>query len=312
MRVRSYRVVRYTLLAALLCWSAPALRGEVSVVHRNASSDVASLIVSPSTINEDADPIPALDIGWQLYRSVPSNTVLNSTGDIRDDGPPDLSYRHSTRRPLVVWAYDRGAEHDIAFSEWIDSGWSTEHFLTSAVEDELDPRLFVGDADEVFVVWWVSGPDPRVMLTSRATDLTGWRPPTRVSPPGEFVSRPTVAVFQGVVRVAYVRRAAVDPTSSRELVVRRLETDDTWVEEHVIGVPRTDRLDPVLHVGFGRMWMDWKHSTTQFGSSRFVNANWTAPMLYDWSDPSWVGAEGTRRFIRRSLLSAADVVDVGP
>ena len=312
MRPGPRRIVCHVLLAGLLCGVAPVLRAEVSVVRWKSTRYTGSLIVSLATIVEDADPIPRTDIRWQPYRSVSSTEILNATGDVRTDGSPDVVYHQSTNRPFVVWVYDNGPDHDIAFSHWTDNGWTPVEFLTFEAQDELDPRLFVGSNGETYVVWRVDGPDPRVMLTSRTTNLTEWEIPVRVSPPGEIVGRPTVTVRQGVVRVAYERQPGNEPTVSRELVVRRFDTDRGFIEEHVVSVPRADRLDPMLHVESGRLWMDWKHSDTRFGSTELVNTSWTAPALYGWSDPSWVGAESMRKFIRRNLLVAADVVDVGP
>ena len=143
--------------------------------------------------------------------------------------------------------------------------------------------------------------------TTRETILSA-----RVSPPGEVVRRPTVTVHHGVVRGAYERLPGTEPTGSRELVVRRFDTDRGYIEEHVVSVARGDRLDPMLHVEAGRLWMDWKNSDTRFGSAELVNSSWTAPTLYGWSDPSWVGVESMRKFIRRNLLVAPDFVDAGP
>lgn len=312
MRPRARRIVHCILLAGLLCWLVPVLRAEVSVVRWKSKRDVGSLIVSLAAIGEDADPIPRRDIRWQPYRTISSTEILNSTGDVREDGSPDVFYHQTDNRPYVVWAYDNGPDHDIAFAQWTDTGWSAEQFLTSDTDDELDPRVFIGSDDETYVVWWVDGPDPRVMLTSRTTNLTAWEIPVRVSPPGEIAQRPTVAVHQGVLRVAYQRHAGIEPTSARELVVRRFDADRGFLEEHVVSVPRGDRLDPMLHVESGRLWMDWKHTDTRFGSAELVNANWTAPTQYGWSDPSWVGVESMRKIVRRNLLVAADAVDVGP
>jgi hypothetical protein len=312
MRARPCRVVRLTLLAALLCWVAPALRAEVSVVHRDANNRVGTVILSFSTINEDADPIPQVDVRWHLYRTVSVDAALNVTGDEREDGPPEVAFRRSSSWPVVAWAYSNGRDADIAFAEWTGDGWSSVEFLTSHTDDERDPRLFVGSNDEIFIVWSVDGADPRVMMTSRSAGEAAWAIPVRVSPPGELVRRPTVTVFQGVVRVAYERQPNVGPTTSHELVVRRLEADALFAEELVINVPRTDRSDPVLHSQSGRLWLDWKHSSTQFGSAQYVNASWGAPEFYEWTDPSWVGVESVRLFIRRSLLASPDLADLGP
>lgn len=312
MRPRPRRIVCCLLLAGLLWGVAPVSLAEVSVVRWKSTRYTGSLIASLAAIGEDADPIPRTDIRWQPVRSISSSEILNSTGDVRTDGSPDVVYHESTYRPFVVWAYDNGPDHDIAFSHWTDNGWTNEQFLTFDAEDELDPRLFVGLDEETYVVWWVDGSDPRVMLTSRTTNLAAWEVPTRVSPPGETVRRPTVSVFQGVIRVAYERLPDAAPTGSRELVVRRFDPDRGFIEEHVVSVPRADRLDPVLHVQSGRLWMDWKNSDTRFGSAELVNSSWTAPTLYGWSDPSWVGVESMRKFIRRNLLVASDVIDVGP
>jgi hypothetical protein len=312
MRARPCRIVRLTLLAALLCWVAPSLRAEVSVVHRDANTRVGTVILSLSTINEDADPIPQVDIRWQLYRSVSVDAALNVTGDDREDGPPEVAFRRSSGWPVVAWAYSNGRDNDIVFSEWTGDGWSSLDFLTSHANDERDPRLFVGPNDEIFIVWSVGGADPRIMMTVRSAGESAWEIPVRVTPPGEVVRRPTVAVFQGTVRVAYEREPNVGATSSHELVVRRLETDGLSVEELVIDVPRAERSDPVLHAQTGRLWIDWKHSSTQFGSAVFVNASWGAPVFYEWTDPSWVGVESMRLFIRRSLFASPDLADLGP
>jgi hypothetical protein len=242
---------------------------------------------------------------------VASNTALNTTGDVRNDGSPDTAYHPTTHRPYVVWAYDNGPDRDIAFSRWADDGWTAEEFLTAGTEDELDPRVFVGPGGDVHVVWWVDGPTPYVLMTSRATHLDGWSTPVRVSPSGEMARRPTVAVHQGVVRVAYERETSNEPTVSRELVVRRLDADRGFVDEHALAVPTLNRLDPVLHVESGRLWMDWKHSDSRFGSTERITAGWTAPALHTWSDPSWVGIESARRSIRRNLLAGPGLSDVG-
>ena len=312
MRLRRHRIVRCALFAGLLCWFAPAWHAEVSVVVRNTDTDVGSLIVSPAAISEDADPIPQVSIRWQQYRSVPSTIVLNLTGDVREDGSPNVVYRRTTNQPLAAWAYQNGSDHDIAFSEWDGYGWSDAEFVTFDAEDELDPRLFPGSDGDLHLVWWVDGTDPRVMLTSRSMDDSAWGIPVRVSPPGEIACRPTVAVHQGAVWVAYERERSIEPVGMRDLVVRRLEPGGSFVEEHMIDVPRTERSDPVLHARAGRFWIDWKHSSTQFGSAAYLGPGWDAPTFHGWSDPSWVGVEGMRLFIRRVVFATTDVADLGP
>ena len=89
-------------------------------------------------------------------------------------------------------------------------------------------------------------------------------------------------------------------------------TDSSLLTSLIVNVPSTERSDPVLHVQSGQLWMDWKHSNTQFGSAEYVNASWGSPVLYDWSDPSWVGVESMRLFIRGRLVAVPHLVDLEP
>ena len=89
-------------------------------------------------ITDSPDPI---GLAWQLFRPA-APRVLNAEGYERGDGPRDLTSLPDGR-PVAVWAYNTGADHDVALSAWTGSSWGQTEFVTVGLEDDLDPRLFV-------------------------------------------------------------------------------------------------------------------------------------------------------------------------
>lgn len=270
------------LLGLLLGSSAPA---EVSVGEQ-------TLIMGH--IIEDPEPIGV----WQTYRPwVPSAQLLNPSGHARGDGRPDIVEDPDPFGVFAVWAYNQGTHHDIAFSEWDGSAWTATAFIASTGDDELDPRIFVADDDTVYVTWWKAGPSPGVWLSSRAPGSTSWSP-------AEYVAvgrRPSVAVDGSTVRVLYERDSQV--AGMQQDIVHAEKPFSMWIETVVDSTARTERLDPVIHVESGRVWVDWMHNTSEFGCAMLDQPQWLVPMPREpWVDPSWVGVEETRRKIRGEVL----------
>ena len=107
-------------------------------------------------IIENPDPIPQMQ--WNEYEG---DSEQEDGG--RDDGRPDIGF-DAHGQPQVVWAFDTGTDHDIAFTEWTGDGWAHDvEFLTASVVDELDPRIYVDDAGSIFVTWWENTPAQRIL-----------------------------------------------------------------------------------------------------------------------------------------------------
>lgn len=247
-------------------------------------------------ITEDSDPIGVA--AWQPFREIPAERILNPDGYLRGDGTPDIARKPMNGWPIAVWAYNAGGDHDIAFAEWTGMAWSATEFLTAGTDDDLDPRVFVESDGTVRVVWWTDGTVDRVFLATRHPGSSLWDMPVEVVAGGR---RPSVAVLEGVLRVAYERDSTV-PGMTQDVVVVLQEFSGTFTEELVASTDRTDRLDPALHAMQGQLWLDWKQGPGIFGCAEFSQSGWGVVEEPPWLSPSWVGVEETRKAIQRQVL----------
>lgn len=247
-------------------------------------------------ITEGSDPIGV----WRQFRGIAQSQVLNAGGDARGDGPPNLSSLPDGR-PLVVWAYNAGPDRDVALSEWTGTEWGPTAYLTVGSEDELDPRIFVEADGTLHVVWWVNDAVDRVMLASRAPGAPQWSLAVQVTSTFESGRRPTVAVANGVLKVAY-ERDSLQPGAAQDVVVVRREPGGAFTVEAALPTQRTDRLDTVLHVENGQIWFEWAQDSADFGRSECTSGSWNAPSSTPWIGQGWVGVEETRRTVRRQVL----------
>lgn len=302
------------LAGALLAGTGPA-RAEVSVRHcRTLLMDLGHV----QTITDGADPIP--HAGWAVHSASAWSTssALNPAGEARPDGRPDLVWYRGDCRPFVAWAYKNSdTDHDIAWSQWTDGGWSAMRYLTDGTEDERDPRAFVEPDGTVHVAFWVDAAGGRVMLSSREpaegsaseADAGGgsavadsalaepWSIPIRVTPAGETGSRPSVAVAAGALWVAWERPSATDPDGASEVVIARQGPDGTFAASHVASSDQTFDLDVLLAVEDGRFWVSWVHSDSQVASAVFDGQGFGATELHPWPEPTWIGLEVVRAAI---------------
>ena len=249
--------------------------------------------------NDGPDPIDPL--GWQSFRQIAPAQILNSTGDLRGDGRPDIAWCSPSGWPVVVWAWNLGVDHDVAFSEWTGTEWSAVTYLTSTSSDDLDPRVFVEADGTIDVVWWTAGAPDAVYLATRAAGSSTWSAPVLVSDAAESARRPSVVVSDGVLRVAYERDSS-QTGMAQDVVVRKRQLDGSFVTEIVARTARIERLDAMLHAEQGKLWVDWKQADDQIGYCRAVASLWDAPSTAPWSDASWIGVEDTRRSIRLQVL----------
>ncbi len=275
-----------------------------------ASDVIAELSTDPTGPNtfntilmhivDGPDPIGAL--GWQQVRAIPTAQILNTSGVGRGDERPDFTWQAVNGWPVATWAYCAGTDYDIAFSEWDGSSWTPAEFLTFSTNNELDPRIFLETNGTTHVTWWVAGPTDQVFLATRTTGSSQWSTPVQVTPASTGGRRPSVAVFDGVLLVAYERECD-EPESAQEIVVARQQAGGGFLDEIVAQTVRDLRLDVILHAENGRLWVDWKHDASTFGYAERGTTAWNAPGNEPWAESTWIGVEDIRRTIRRNLLN---------
>ena len=288
MRCRgSLRLLPIVVLAAGLL---PSTFAEVS----RSSGSSSSILFN---VSDGADPFSPN--AWYPYRSGQTVMILNSDGVVREDGRPDIAW-HADGAPVVVWAWNLGTDHDVALAEWDGDDWAAPAFLTSSTSDDLDPRVFLEPDGTVRVAWWTDGTPSAVFVMTRPAG-GGWSAPVQVTGPDESGRRPSVAVFDGAIRVAY-ERASSEPGMAQEIVVATEQPGGGFAYEIVAATARADRLDAVLHAERGKLWVDWKHDEAWIGYAECEAGAWTVASPIAWNDPSWIGVEMTRRVVRFTVL----------
>jgi hypothetical protein len=136
-------------------------------------------------------------------------------------------------------------------------------------------------------------------MATRVPGAGSWSDSVLVTNSGR---RPSVTVFDGVLRVTYERDSST-PGMAQDVVVVVVAPSGTVSEEFVVSTPRTERLDPVLHVSGVKHWLDWKHAADSFGLAILEGGSWQVGGEPTWPNPTWVGVEETRRGIARRVLT---------
>jgi len=291
--VKPGKRIALCLLLASVAWPTVEFRAEVSADTEQA---VSLLILG---ITEGPDPIP--QVIWEPVRDVDPGLFLNTDGAARGDGRPDAAIHPDTLWPHVVWAWEAGTDHDIAYTSWNGTGWDEHEFLTATVENDLDPRVFIASGGTIYVVWWVAG-DEQVWLSSRATGFSTWEEPEPVTGLVDAGRRPSVTATGGVVRTAYERDAS--PAGQEVVVATRIGEGVYDIE--VVAITQSNKaLTVILHDEAGIQWIDWRHSDGEFAFSVYVKGSWSSLTTLPWVDDSWARAEEVRRVIRGIVLSAS-------
>ncbi len=246
---------------------------------------------------EDPDPIPRLI--WEPVRDIPPSLVLNASGANREDGRPDGVVDPTSGRPVVIWAWATGADHDIALAEWNGSSWANPSYLTSGVADDVDPRITAAPDGTLWAAWWAGGSTPTVSLASRAPGQSVWSVPTVAAFPGGPGRRPSPAVWQGALLVAFERTSG----STQSVIVATRGSSQSFSEQVVVSTTRTAPLDPVLHVAAGRLWVDWKHAPGTIAWSEFAGGSWGPVQTVPWTDPSFFGEHDARWAVRQAVMA---------
>ena len=252
--------------------------------------DIFDLIMG---IIENPDPIPQCD--WIPLDAEPDSPQTSRTGE-RDDGRPAFEFDRIKAEPFLIWAYDVGTDHDIAFNAWHKNDWDRRiEFITSSTVDDVDPRLYVDSHNYLHVTWWEDDPASRVMVASRSGN--GWGAPIHV----DSGRRPSVAMWDGALVVAYERDNA--HAAGQEIVFARslMGTYGPFVSKVVAVTTRTERLDPIVHVRSGVLWIDWKDADNVIAVSLYQDDEWKMRMGKAWTDSSWVGELTVRHLIELEL-----------
>jgi len=214
-----------------------------------------------------------------------------------DVGDPHVVVDPRTGRPLVTWATYVGPDHDIAFAEMLADGWGPIRFLSSTLDEDSDPKLFLAPDGTLYVTWWQHDPRQPVLLATRRPGDAVWSYPFEVTAPGR---RPSVAVAEGRVWIAFARDAA----DGGQQVVARAESPGAEPREFVLATTaRTEPLDIMVHAESGKLWVDWKHSVNEFGYLEWVDGSWQdAPRTFPWVDLTDEGENQVRRAIAKEVL----------
>ena len=282
------RFVIKTLVLTLLAVAAAHLLW-ASEEQAFADRDIFNLILS---IIENPDPI-----GQVQYVNLfvdPADPDAREPGQ-RNDGRPVFEFDRATFEPYLAWAYDVGRDHDIAFNTWDHGDWATKiEYITASPADEVDPRIFVDRYNRLYITWWEDDSRSRIMF-SKHEEMSGWTLPMQIG----TGRRPSVAVWEGDLVSAFER----DNGSLQEIVFARTPMVGPPILQVVGFSNRTKRLDPVLHVRDGMMWIDWKQSDTTLGFSIYRDGVWSGAALKDWPDPSWYGELVARHEIELMVLN---------
>lgn len=250
--------------------------------------DIFDLILG---IIENPDPIPQVD--WVSLTADPNSPDAREAGE-RIDGRPAFEFDRVTEDPFLTWAYDVGTDHDIAFNTWKKNDWNKKiEFVTSSTADEVDPRLYVDSHNHLYVTWWEDDSGSRIMLAKRSGRR--WDMSINIG----TGRRPSVAMWQGDLVVAYER----DNALGQEIVFARSSMGGPFVPEVVAVTTRTTRLDPIVHVRAGVMWIDWREADNVIAYSAYNNGVWKMPMAKAWTDPSWLGELTVRHTIELQLTN---------
>jgi hypothetical protein len=277
------------LLAALLISGALIVNTEAS--GNDSGYNIYILILG---IIEDPDPIPTI-----TYKTndVDDDPLFDAGAGLRDDGRPATAYSIDSGWPQVTWATSGGDDYDIAFSGWNGTSWSGTEQVTTSPDNELDPRVHIDSFQKTYIVYWVAGSPDKVFLTTRTGGALSWKNQGQVA---NDARRPSVVTHDEQLLIAFERELA---DGGQEVMVARIEGEEDVTAESVASTPRSERLDAVIHSSGGLLWVDWKHSDSEFAYSILERTGWSDPVTISWNDKSWVGEETIRQVIKTEVLS---------
>jgi len=107
-------------------------------------------------------------------------------------------------RVWAAWSYDAGAESDLAVAaRSVDGIWSEPIFVgTGDGMDQTHPTLAMDARGNLYLACGVRN-GASIALSIRSAATGTWSAPARISPVGEFASRPTMRVIGDRLVVSY-------------------------------------------------------------------------------------------------------------
>jgi hypothetical protein len=246
---------------------------------------------------EGGDPVQG--ISWEPVSGTETGKgkPLNPSGDARGDGRPDVAIDPSTGWPLVTWSYWAGTDYDIAWAEWVGEDWSEIGFITSTIEDQLEPRSHIDVDGTIRTVWWEDLQSGKLYLAIREPGETVWGVPELIQHSGR---RPSIVPDSGSLLVAFEEDG---PQGTQKVSVVTLLGESVAADETLSTTDREDPLDVAIHESGGTFWAEWKHSDDYFAYSVRGTEGWGDPVLVPWTDHTWTGEEELRLIIRSEVLT---------
>jgi hypothetical protein len=193
------------------------------------------------------------------------------------DGPPSVVVSPATNTPVVAWSRRSPSGADVVTSRFANGAWAVPRVVARSPEDERDPQLVLGTGGTVYLLYWVDGPTPRVLLRESSGDLSAWSAPSAVSAADELALRPAGAFHDGALHVTYERHdLGLDRAPTNVVLARR--DGDTWRSEVLAVSWSRTPLWPRSHSEEGRLWVDWDDGDGAAGWVRMdASGRWESP-----------------------------------
>jgi len=258
----------------------------------------------PFGIIEGPDPIGFMDCykdprektGGRDNKASKTDPILPPGQAQSAHGRPDFGSNAKSGQPFMVWADRNSREHDIAFTTWGQAGWERVEYVTSSLADERDPRAFAAEDGSVYVAWWTDDVTPRIHFSRRDPAFDGWTIGRQVT---SGASRPTIAIVDGQVWVAYERDGKF---GLRHVIVANELPEGGFAERIVATSDHNQILGVELHIDAGRLWLDWRQASLEIGFAEWVDGSWSEMTTVPLSNRSWAGEQQARRSVRELLL----------
>jgi hypothetical protein len=197
-----------------------------------------------------------------------------------EDGPPAVLVSPVTGATVVVWSRRSGAGFDLVASTFARGAWTEPRIVAGSPQNERDPQLVAAPDGTAYLLYWVDGPAPRVLVRQASADLSAWSAPTPVSGDGEIASRPAGIVRDGVLHVVYERHDLGLGRAPTTIVLARRD-GDAWRPEILAVSWSKEALRPIAHIDGAALWVDWDDGDGALGSVRMDSTGRWEPPRYE-------------------------------
>ena len=266
-RTRGFGVWASCLALAVGLIAHHIVRAEVGVFSQPGSSE--RLVVYRLGITEDPTPFGSL---WR--KLAPPDTFhleLNPQGEMNGDGMPSIVSDAGIGLVAAAWSRNSANGFDIVSSRFVGGAWTVPQVVFGSSANDFDPDLVLDPDGSVHMFYWVDGVTPQVFHSVAPSDLSSWSTPVPVAQPGQAVTAPTGAYYNGVLYVAYELHIFGIGNAPAEIVLARFE-NGAFTPEVVAMTNNAGDVRPEVHSHAGRIWVDWVDSETTGGSGEVA---WT-------------------------------------